>query len=151
MQQPWASRVDQIVYKNNVPEGAECETAVRELVEAGCDIIFANSFGHENYMVEVAAEYPDIQFCHATGYLGATDDLANTHNYFASIYEARYLAASPPGSRPRKSATPSSAMSPPSPSPRSFPATPRSISAPGASTRCDHGRHLHGRMERRDP
>lgn len=92
MQQALGVTDDQIVYKNNVPEGAECETAVRELVEAGCDIIFANSFGHENYMVEVAAEYPDIQFCHATGYLGATDDLANTHNYFASIYEARYLA-----------------------------------------------------------
>ncbi|HPE16423.1 MAG TPA: BMP family ABC transporter substrate-binding protein, partial [Oscillospiraceae bacterium] len=83
---------DQIIYKNNVPEGAECETAIRELVEAGCNIIFANSFGHENYMVEVAAEYPDVQFCHATGYVSATDDLANTHNYFASIYEARYLA-----------------------------------------------------------
>lgn len=92
MQQALGVTDEQIVYKNNVPEGAECETAVRELVEAGCDIIFANSFGHENYMVEVAAEYPDIQFCHATGYVGATDDLANTHNYFASIYEARYLA-----------------------------------------------------------
>ncbi|MEG0941775.1 MAG: BMP family ABC transporter substrate-binding protein [Oscillospiraceae bacterium] len=83
---------DQIIYKANTPEGSECETAIRELVEAGCKVIFANSFGHEAYMVEVAAEYPDIQFCHATGFKSATDELDNTHNYFAAIHEARYLA-----------------------------------------------------------
>ncbi|NLH02038.1 MAG: BMP family ABC transporter substrate-binding protein [Clostridiales bacterium] len=83
---------EQIIYKANVPEGSECEAAIRELCEAGCNIIFANSFGFETYMVEVAPDYPDIQFCHATGYLSASDDLENTHNYFAAIHEARYLA-----------------------------------------------------------
>ena len=58
---------DQIINKYNVPEDAECDTALRELVEAGCNIIFATSFGFEDYVKEVAAEYPDIQFCHATG------------------------------------------------------------------------------------
>jgi len=83
---------DQIINKFNVPESSECETALRELVEAGCNIIFATSFGFEDYVLEVAADYPDIQFCHATGYQAASSGLANVHNYFASIYEARYLA-----------------------------------------------------------
>ena len=83
---------DQIVNKYNVPEGAECDTALRELVEAGCNIIFATSFGFEDYVKEVAAEYPDVQFCPATGYQAKDSGLSNMHNYFASIYEARYLA-----------------------------------------------------------
>ena len=83
---------DQIVNKYNVPEGAECDTALRELVDAGCDIIFATSFGYEDYVKEVAAEYPDIQFCHATGLQAKDSGLDNFHNYFASIYEGRYLA-----------------------------------------------------------
>ena len=83
---------DQIVNKFNVPEGAECDTALRELVDAGCNIIFATSFGFEDYVKEVAAEYPDIEFCHATGYQAKDAGLPNMHNYFASIYEARYLA-----------------------------------------------------------
>ncbi|MDC7290161.1 BMP family ABC transporter substrate-binding protein [Blautia schinkii] len=83
---------DQIVNKFNVPEGAECDTALRELIDAGCNIIFATSFGFEDYVKEVAAEYPDITFCHATGYQASSSGLTNMHNYFASIYEARYLA-----------------------------------------------------------
>jgi basic membrane protein A len=83
---------DQIINKFNVPEGAECDTALRELVDAGCNIIFATSFGFEDYVKEVASEYPDIQFCHATGYQAKDSGLDNMHNYFASIYEARYLA-----------------------------------------------------------
>ncbi len=83
---------DQIVNKFNVPEGAECDTALRELVDAGCNIIFATSFGYEDYVKEVAAEYPDIQFCHATGYQAKDSGLDNMHNYFALIYQARYLA-----------------------------------------------------------
>mgnify|MGYP000823382406 CR=1 FL=1 len=75
-----------------MPEDAECDTALRELVEAGCNIIFATSFGFEDYVKEVAAEYPDIQFCHATGFQASDSGLDNFHNYFASIYEGRYLA-----------------------------------------------------------
>jgi basic membrane protein A len=83
---------DQIISKYNVPEGAECDTALRELVDAGCNIIFATSFGFEDYVKEIAAEYPEVQFCHATGYQAASSGLSNFHNYFASIYEGRYLA-----------------------------------------------------------
>ncbi|MGL6198409.1 MAG: BMP family ABC transporter substrate-binding protein [Lachnospiraceae bacterium] len=83
---------DQIINKFNVEESSACETALRELVEAGCNIIFATSFGFEDYVLEVAAEYPEVQFCHATGYKAADSGLSNVHNYFASIYEGRYLA-----------------------------------------------------------
>ena len=92
MQRTLGLRDDQIINKFNVAEGAECDTALRELVDAGCNIIFATSFGFEDYVLEVAREYPDIQFCHATGYQAAESGLPNFHNYFASIFEGRYLA-----------------------------------------------------------
>ncbi|MDD7661920.1 MAG: BMP family ABC transporter substrate-binding protein, partial [Eubacteriales bacterium] len=57
-----------------------------------CNIIFADSFGHEPYMIEAAQKYPDVQFCHSTGTRAHTEGLANYHNAFASIYEGRYLA-----------------------------------------------------------
>ena len=83
----------QIVYKYNIPEGAECTDAATDLVENyGCDIIFANSFGHETFFMEAAKKYPDVEFCHATGTMAHTSDLKNFHNAFASIYEGRYLA-----------------------------------------------------------
>lgn len=83
---------NQLVVKANVSENADCETAILELVEAKCNIIFSNSFGHEQYIVKVAPDYPDIQFCAATGLQSAQDGQDNTHNYFARIFEARYLA-----------------------------------------------------------
>lgn len=92
MQETLGLTDDQIVNKFNVPESAECDTALRELIDAGCNIIFATSFGFEDYVLEVAAEYPDVQFCHATGLKASNSGLDNMHNYFASIFEARYLA-----------------------------------------------------------
>ena len=78
--------------KTNIPEGQECYEAACELADAGCDIVFADSFGHEDYMIEAAKEYPDVQFCHATGTKAHTEGLDNYHNAFATIYEGRYLA-----------------------------------------------------------
>ncbi len=80
------------VLKTNIPEGQECYEAACELADAGCDFIFADSFGHEDYMIEAAKEYPDIQFSHATGTKAHTENLDNYHNAFASIYDGRYLA-----------------------------------------------------------
>jgi basic membrane protein A len=85
-------RDDQIINKFNTPEDAECEAALRELVEQGCHIIFATSFGFEDYVMTVAAEFPDIEFCHASGYQCALSDMPNAHNYFGKIYQARYLS-----------------------------------------------------------
>ena len=78
--------------KTNVGETEQCAEVAADLVDAGCNIIFADSFGHEPYMIEVAKENPEVQFCHSTGTLAHTENLANYHNAFASIYEGRYLA-----------------------------------------------------------
>ncbi len=78
--------------KVNIPEGAECQEAALDLADSGCDIVFADSFGHESYMIQAAKERPDVQFCHATGTRAHTENLPNFHNAFASIYEGRYLA-----------------------------------------------------------
>jgi basic membrane protein A len=81
-----------ILKKTNIPEGQECYDAAAELVDAGCDIVFADSFGHEDYIIQAAEEFPDVQFLHATGTKAHTEGLSNYHNAFASIYEGRYLA-----------------------------------------------------------
>ena len=83
---------DQVIFKTNIPEGNECYEAAADLADQGCNIIFADSFGHEPYMLKAAKEFPDVQFCHATGTRAHTENLANYHNAFASIYEGRYLA-----------------------------------------------------------
>lgn len=83
---------DQIIYKYSIPENEECYDAATDLVQQGCNIIFANSFGHETYMMQAAEENPDVMFCHATGYQAASSGLSNFCNYFDNIYEARYVS-----------------------------------------------------------
>ena len=83
---------DQYILRVNVPEGQECYDAAAELVDEGCDIIFADSFGHEPYMLQAAQEFPEVQFCHSTGTRAHTEGLDNYHNAFADIYQGRYLA-----------------------------------------------------------
>ena len=83
---------DQVLYKKNIPESNDCYEAAADLIDEGCDIIFADSFGHETFMIQAAKEFPDVQFCHATGTMAHTENLPNYHNAFASIYEGRFLA-----------------------------------------------------------
>ncbi len=82
-----------MVQKTQIPESNACYDAAVELIEVeGCDIIFADSFGHESFLIKAAEEYPEVEFCHATGTQAHTAGLANFHNAFAHIYEGRYLA-----------------------------------------------------------
>lgn len=83
---------DQVLIKTNIGEDDSCYNAAAELVDAGCNVIFADSFGHETYIIQAAKEFPNVQFCHATGTQAKQLKLANYHNAFASIYEGRYLA-----------------------------------------------------------
>ena len=83
---------DQVVIKTNIKEDEGCYDAAVDLAEQGCNIVIANSFGHESYILQAAADYPDVQFCHATGYQAAGSGLSNMHNYFTNIYEARYVS-----------------------------------------------------------
>jgi len=78
--------------KWNIGEDSGCEDANIELAEAGCQLIINNSFGFEDYMLKVAPNYPDVQFIACTNQASWCDELPNTHNAFANIYEGRYLA-----------------------------------------------------------
>ena len=87
----------QIIEKTLIGEDEGCYDAAADLADQGCQIIFANSFGHESYVIETyileaAGEYPEVQFCHATGTQAASSGLSNMHNYFTNIYEARYVS-----------------------------------------------------------
>ncbi len=86
-----AMGVDYIL-KTNIPESNDCYEAAADLVDQGCNIVFADSFGHEDFMIQAAKEFTDVQFCHATGTKAHTEKLDNYHNAFASIYQGRYLA-----------------------------------------------------------
>ncbi|MBO5046342.1 MAG: BMP family ABC transporter substrate-binding protein [Clostridia bacterium] len=83
---------DQVIMKTNIPEDDTCYDTAADLADSGCDIVFADSFGHEAYMMKAAEEFPDVEFCHATGTQAHTAGLDNYHNAFATIYEGRYLA-----------------------------------------------------------
>lgn len=83
---------DQVVIKTNIKEDEGCYDAAVDLAEQGCNIVIANSFGHESYILQAAADYPDVQFCHATGYQAKSSGLSNMHNFFTRIYESRYLS-----------------------------------------------------------
>ena len=83
---------EQVIVRVNVPEGDECYVAAKDLVGEGCNIIFGNSFGHEDFLIKAAKEFPEVEFCHATGTKAHTEGLDNYHNAFASIYEGRFLA-----------------------------------------------------------
>ena len=80
------------ILKTNGAEGEACYSTAKELAKKGCKGIFADSFGHEPFMMKAAEEFKDVEFAHATGTSAHTSTLTNFHNAFASIYEGRYVA-----------------------------------------------------------
>lgn len=80
------------VNKVNIPESGECYETAMNLADMGCNIVFADSFGHEDYLIQAAIDNPTVQFCHATGTKAHTQNLPNYHNAFATIYEGRFLS-----------------------------------------------------------
>lgn len=83
---------EQVIIRTGVDESDDCYKAAANMADSGCDIVFADSFGHESYMVQAAKEFPNVEFCHATGVSAKVQNIKNFHNAFASIYEGRYLA-----------------------------------------------------------
>lgn len=83
---------DQVIEKTLIGENEAAYDAAADLADQGCQIVFANSFGHETYVLQAAGEYPEVQFCHATGTQAKASGLANMHNYFTNIYESRYVS-----------------------------------------------------------
>ena len=80
------------IIKTNIAEDQKCFNAARDLVKQGCNVIFADSFGHEEFMLKAAKKWPQVQFCHATGTQALVANTPNYHNAFASIYQGRFLA-----------------------------------------------------------
>lgn len=92
MQAACKNKGAELVIKTGIRETNDCYDAAIDLVDQDCDVIFADSFGHEDFVLRAARENPDVQFCHATGTKAHTEGVSNFHNAFASIYEGRYLA-----------------------------------------------------------
>ena len=93
VQELGAEKVDgNAIIKTNIAESNACFNAAKDLVKQGCNVIFADSFGHEPFMIKAAKKWPSVTFCHATGTKAKTEGVENFHNAFASIYEGRYLA-----------------------------------------------------------
>ena len=82
----------EMVLKTGINEDNSCYETAADMASSGCIAVFADSFGHEDYMIQAAKEFPNVQFCHSTGTKAHTENLANYHNAFAAIYEGRYLA-----------------------------------------------------------
>ncbi|HYF60915.1 MAG TPA: BMP family ABC transporter substrate-binding protein [Burkholderiaceae bacterium] len=75
-------------YVEKVPEGADAERVIRDLVAQGNKLIFATSFGFGDAMEKVAKDHPDVRFEHATGYKTAD----NLRVYEGRFYEDAYMA-----------------------------------------------------------
>ena len=82
----------EMVLKTGINEDNSCYETAADMASSGCIAVFADSFGHEDYMIQAAKEFPNVQFCHSTGTKAHTVNLPNYHNAFAAIYEGRYLA-----------------------------------------------------------
>ena len=82
----------QLIIKSNIPESQEAYDAAADLADMGCKYILADSFGHEDYIIQAASEFPEVQFSHATGTKAQGAGLDNFHNAFAHIYQGRFAA-----------------------------------------------------------
>lgn len=91
IEKEYGERVE-LLAKYNVAEGKE-EVYIKELVEAGCDLIFATSYGYGETVKRIAADYPEIQFCMATcSNANEQPVLPNYHNFMGEIYQGRYIS-----------------------------------------------------------
>ena len=82
----------QITMRINIPETEECYDAAIQLADAGCDIIFSDSYGHQSYMALAAQDYPEVTFVACTGDQAATSGISNLKNIFPYTYESRYVS-----------------------------------------------------------
>ena len=81
-----------VTFKYNIAEDESCYDAAADLADAGCQIIFSDSYGHQTYMGQAASEFPDTVFVACTGDLAATSGLTNLKNIFPYTYESRYVS-----------------------------------------------------------
>ncbi len=82
----------QIIFKYNVPEDETCYDTAVDLAEQGCHIIISDSYGHQSFMMQAAAEYPEIIFVAATGDTAAYEPVVNVVNVFPYTFQSRYVS-----------------------------------------------------------
>ena len=87
MEKEYGDRVA-TTFVEKVPESADAERVIRDLVAQGNKLIFGTTFGYMESMVKVAKDFPDVKFEHATGYKTAD----NLRTYDSRTYEGAYLA-----------------------------------------------------------
>ena len=75
-------------FVENVPESADAERVIRDLVGQGNKLVFGTTFGYMEPMLKVAADSKDVKFEHATGYKTAE----NMRTYDSRTYEGAYMA-----------------------------------------------------------
>jgi basic membrane protein A len=78
----------QTSFVENVPESADAERVIRDMVGQGNKLIFGTTFGYMEPMLKVAADSKDVKFEHATGYKQAE----NMRTYDSRTYEGAYMA-----------------------------------------------------------
>src|ERR1700685_4136538 len=76
----------QLLEAENVPESAEAERIMEGMIQQGAKLIFATSFGHQQFAFNLAKKHPDVVFEHAGGWMQA----ANFGNFFAATQAAWY-------------------------------------------------------------
>jgi simple sugar transport system substrate-binding protein/basic membrane protein A len=81
----------ELLQAENVPETAESEQVMQDMINDGADLIFATSFGHLEFAQNVAEANPDVVFVHQGG-LEGDNQLDNVGTYFGTVYEPVYLA-----------------------------------------------------------
>ena len=82
-----------VIYIGDENEGyTEAHMKGIDAMQAALGLSEDQVIGHESYIMQAATEYPEVQFCHATGYQAAGSGLANMHNYFTAVYESRYVS-----------------------------------------------------------
>jgi simple sugar transport system substrate-binding protein len=81
-------------FVENVPEAADAERVLRDMVDQGNTLIFGTTFGYMEPMLRVAADAKGVKFEHATGYKTAD----NMRTYDSRTYEGAYLAGIVAGS-----------------------------------------------------
>lgn len=81
-----------IVWKYCIGEDETCYDAIVDCIDQGCTAVFTNSYGHQSFAQQAAEDYPEVQIVAMTGDTAKASGLANFHNAFTEIYEARYAA-----------------------------------------------------------
>ena len=84
--------MSQVTIRYNIPEDENCYDAAADLADAGCDIIFSDSYGHQTYMMQAALEFPNVTFVSCTGDQAGASQQPNLKNIFPYTYESRYVS-----------------------------------------------------------